>query len=893
MRSIISHSFSRLSKTISKFYIPILFILLLIAVSSISVSFTKTSAQEQPPVTNSAAPSPVQAKLCCGQEKDQPHFLAASYYKVGNNLTATLMLNNKGPEPVEVKPTLFSLSGERLEVSPVIVEGESFRNIDLKEFGALPGTIFEEGSLQLFHKGPDLVIGAQLYMVDESHSLSFDEKLVEFQTVPSTQLESVWWLPSRESKVSLILSNTSDQEISANALINAGTPHPETVDVTLSPHETRVIKVERGKPGRGERLRDDVGSASIHHTGEKGSLVARALIEDSTRGYSFSAQFYYPQGGRSSGYQGVGLRLSTGAGEKLTPVIVARNVGDVPTDLSGRLPYTTTDGTVGVVQLGKMKLAAGEAASVDVERAVRNEIRTKKIAAASLEFDYTTAPGSVVMAAESVSADGNQVFRVPMWDVPAQRNGTGGYPWFIEGDSSTFIYIKNVTDKEQHYTFSLTYDGGDYSTGLKSIKAGETVVFDLRAMRDSQIPDERGKTIPLNAKRGKIVWSVRGPDSLALLGRSEQVDLAKGTSSSYACFMCCPNSVRRTWVEPYLLDIDVGDITTFQGKEQDSTCYGGLIPAYYMGDVWSVDDVNVATVEGTGSAADVTGADSGSTSVIGHWSVYSYTVVLDFETGYKRCEESEDVTEPESELGVRPRITSITPSRGAINAKTTVTIQGSGFSSSATVNTGSGITASITSRSATSITVELTVASTATGGNHGITVTSNGKTSNSKDFFVQIPSKLLPLNIPVVAPNGIGPLKTPVNENVVDLGGRVVFQNYCGVYRNYAFFLADQEGERIFTTFTLDEVFSDYSSPAGFPPPPFTPSTIGPNDNIGDIQPLGFTYPNCLLPGDTQTFTQQFTITIGTEVYHPTTKIKIERGNFGGTLKVDRTILTP
>jgi hypothetical protein len=34
-----------------------------------------------------------------------------------------------------------------------MVEGESFRNIDLKEFGALPGGVFEEGSLQLFHKG--------------------------------------------------------------------------------------------------------------------------------------------------------------------------------------------------------------------------------------------------------------------------------------------------------------------------------------------------------------------------------------------------------------------------------------------------------------------------------------------------------------------------------------------------------------------------------------------------------------------------------------------------------------------------------------------------------------------------------------------------------------------
>jgi hypothetical protein len=86
------------------------------------------------------------------------------------------------------------------------------------------------------------------------------------------------------------------------------------------------------------------------------------------------------------------------------------------------------DGTVGVAQLPKARLNPAEAASLDVDGAIKGEIRSKKIAAASIKFDYTTAPGSVVMAAESVSTDRNLVFRVPMWDVPAQRNGTGGYP---------------------------------------------------------------------------------------------------------------------------------------------------------------------------------------------------------------------------------------------------------------------------------------------------------------------------------------------------------------------------------------------------------------------------------------------------------------------------------
>jgi hypothetical protein len=209
-----------------------------------------------------------------------------------------------------------------------------------------------------------------------------------------------------------------------------------------------------------------------------------------------------------------------------------------------------------------------------------------------------------------------------------------------------------VTENEQKYTFSLTYEGGDYSIGLKTIKVGETAVFDVKAMRDNQLPDERGHTIPLSAKRGKIVWSVRGANSLALLGRSEQVDLVKGISSSYAYHMCCPNSVRNTWIDPSSLDIFTGDVTSFRGVERDSTCYGGLTPPYYIGDVWTTNNPNVADVSGLGSDADVTAINSGTATVTAHWEVYSYTSFYNFEMGTYVCEESSEQTAPNTPVRV-------------------------------------------------------------------------------------------------------------------------------------------------------------------------------------------------------------------------------------------------
>ena len=154
---------------------------------------------------------------------------------------------------------------------------------------------------------------------------------------------------------------------------------------------------------------------------------------------SLAVQFSDPQGAKSSAYQGAGLRLGVAGGEALTPVAVAYNAGTQEATVTGRMPYTTSDGGTAEVPLREVRLRPGEAREIDVAAAMRDAGVSSDIFAAGLEFEYSTGPGSVQMIALSVGTDGNQVFRLPLWDVPAQRSGTGGYPWRIEGNSSTFV----------------------------------------------------------------------------------------------------------------------------------------------------------------------------------------------------------------------------------------------------------------------------------------------------------------------------------------------------------------------------------------------------------------------------------------------------------------------
>lgn len=78
---------------------------------------------------------------CCGEDEanSKPHLLAGSYYTINNNFSAKLLLNNKGPLPIEVQPTLFSLSGERFDAPSITVDSNSHRFEDFSAWAAIAG----------------------------------------------------------------------------------------------------------------------------------------------------------------------------------------------------------------------------------------------------------------------------------------------------------------------------------------------------------------------------------------------------------------------------------------------------------------------------------------------------------------------------------------------------------------------------------------------------------------------------------------------------------------------------------------------------------------------------------------------------------------------------------
>ncbi|HEX5733474.1 MAG TPA: hypothetical protein VF131_11630 [Blastocatellia bacterium] len=548
-------------------------------------------------------------------ESDKPHIMAASYYSLQGNLKSSISLNNKGLLPLEVKTTLFNMDGEHLDVPAVTIEATSFRVFDLAEWASLGGPSFQQGSLQLFYRGKDLLLGAQVKITDSASSIIFDEQLSEPKTMISSRLEGLWWLPSHDSQVSVAISNTTDSTQVVALEVGGIAPNQRASrELTLKPHQTLLIDPKRDFSDKPTALLNASG-ISIKHSGQPGDLIARAMIQDASAGFSSALQLADPKKAKSSSFHGAGLRLGEIAGEELTPVIVARNISNKSAVLRGRIPYTRSDGSIDVLALREINLRPGE-----VKQWELREARGLK-GSAGLEFDYDTEPGSIIVSALSVSRSKNHVFQVPMLDVTVQKSSTGVYPFYFYASSSSIVYIKNTTTVEQSYVAHLNYEGGNYMMGVKTITPGETVTIDIRALRDDQVPDQEQRTIPQEITHGQVRWTIvqsEGTDLLALIGRSEQVDEVKAISSTYACQNCCGDFPDSVFISPSQVNMQVGQSITMSAFEQRVDCYGFayLLPVSAS---WSSNNNSVATVSG----GQVTSQGAGQATITASWNSFT------------------------------------------------------------------------------------------------------------------------------------------------------------------------------------------------------------------------------------------------------------------------------
>jgi hypothetical protein len=439
-----------------------------------------------------------------------------------------------------------------------------------------------------------------------------------------------------------------------------------------------------------------------------------------------------------------------------------------------------------------------------------------------------------------------------------------------------------VGNQPARFQVELRYPGGPYSIKQRELAVGEAASFDLRQIRDEQQPDRTGKTLPLTLDRGQFHWSiVATPGEARIIGRAEVVSHSGRVVSSYSCPVCCPDSGPVGSFDPnaYGLSVDGFVYTNAHGDYYD--CYFNYYAGSFGFSQMFTYNTSIATVNG----GQLNGIAVGNTQVEG-----DYDYVEWYNDGMD-CYQYYGNGSANAQVAVKPRIDSITPSRGLIGNTSAVSIDGHGFGVNPSVSAGSGITVTVNFANSTSFHIDASfaVSANASGGNHAVTVTVGGNTSNSNmNFYVQIPTRLRldRLDGQVVIDPGPG--------DIVDPFGQIKATNRCGAYRNVLYTLVeqDQTGQPIIADIPVTEVLSNFQGTPGLPQP--TPKTaVTLNGVFGDTQGISGQSPDCPPPFN-YSLNQGFTASVNQATYPLSTVNAIAVSKNGsGNYTITITMTTP
>jgi murein DD-endopeptidase MepM/ murein hydrolase activator NlpD len=202
------------------------------------------------------------------------------------------------------------------------------------------------------------------------------------------------------------------------------------------------------------------------------------------------------------------------------------------------------------LSISQKQIGAGMAAEMEIPQTADPH----SLDGAAIKLTSSGASGSIV--ANYLSYDRhNQITRsMPFKDIGDYGISTGGYPWRLDGSYHSKVFITNVGKVRAAIGGSIRpKDGPQYLIDTRYLEVGETAVFDIRRIRDEQIPDPKGVKLPRDADVGQFDWTtIFGDGSQRFIGRNEVIDRSSGVSASFSCGgVCnCPYSTLYAFITP-------------------------------------------------------------------------------------------------------------------------------------------------------------------------------------------------------------------------------------------------------------------------------------------------------------------------------------------------------
>lgn len=491
-------------------------------------------------------------------------------------------LNCRSAHTMEVAATFFTRKGQAVGGTTFVMQAAEVKTVDLKTL--MPADLRNRrdlGGMSLSYTGRPLEMWGQLRLLRAQNGSSVDVVFVYLPDRRSTVRNSVWSTSSNDTAV-IAIGNPRNTPTKAVLQFANG----DTDEIEVPAFGTEIIR--RRSPQRGAVPADGLTITSADGSVD---LIAAGAVLSPGRGFRSSIRFYDTEVVAQQNLFATNVRL-----QNVNSTLVLRNVSNADVIATPRIRPVSGDSN-NFVDLAAVTVRSGEIQTIDLTPFALTTHGVPEFKNVSIEILNTGSKGSLVGALNGTDQITGLTYDVPLRDSGRTRTSTGAYPWRIDGDFSTIASITNVSALPTHFIVQIKYAGGTYMLDPQTLTGGATATFDLRKIRDEQIPDRDGNTIPLSVEGGQFRWSVFGPGIGRLIGRAEMLSESSGISSSYSCGTTCPPAYDRGWLEEDPTEMSEGSGAAIDAFQMNVDSFSNEYGPYAANvQSWSSSDEDVAIV---------------------------------------------------------------------------------------------------------------------------------------------------------------------------------------------------------------------------------------------------------------------------------------------------------
>ena len=348
------------------------------------------------------------------------------------------------------------------------------------------------GGISLSYTGKLLEIWGQITLRGESQNGSSDVTFNIVNNLGSDTQEAVWWQP-KPGKAIIALGNSSNSPIQTTLQYTNG--DQETVNI--APFGTKYVR--RNSIGGNS---EGVGrSVKLTTTGPAGSLKTAGVVISNDGGYMSGIRFYDTPNTVQPNLYATDFRVKNNSSH-----LLLKNTSTNTLTAQPHFRPMESDGAT--VNLPAVTLAAGEIKELDLQPLRSAAVSRSDLNSVSVQIENSGAVGSLVGALYSTNQTTGVFYDVPLRDSGVIRNVTGAYPVRLDGDYKTNVSITNVGSEAAQFGAAIRYDGDQYTLEVHTLNVGQTATFDIKKLREEQIPDQDGNVLPVNLTTAQFAWSM-------------------------------------------------------------------------------------------------------------------------------------------------------------------------------------------------------------------------------------------------------------------------------------------------------------------------------------------------------------------------------------------------